>query len=76
MRRNVYSSQMLNSWNGDLTIDENNGTILATMLGAGFKDSANRFNGVLMGDVSDQAHRGTAADAHAGTGLFGYHEGA
>lgn len=76
MRRNVYSSQMLNSWNGDLTINENNGTILATMLGAGFKDSANRFNGVLMGDVSDQAHRGTAADAHAGTGLFGYHEGA
>ena len=76
MRRNVYSSQMLNSWNGDLTIDENNGTILATMLGAGFKDSANRFNGVLMGDVSDQNHRGTAADAHAGTGLFGYHEGA
>ena len=44
---------MLNSWNGDLTIDENNGTILTTMLGAGFKDSANRFNGVLMGDVSD-----------------------
>ena len=76
MRRNVYSSQMLNSWNGDLTIDENNGTILTTMLGAGFKDSANRFNGVLMGDVSDQNHRGTAADAHAGTGLFGYHEGA
>ena len=76
MRRNVYSSQMLNSWNGDLTIDENNGTILATMLGAGFKDSANRFNGVLMGDVSDQNHRGTAADRYAGTGLFGYHEGA
>lgn len=76
MRRNVYSSQMLNSWNGDLTIDENNGTILATMLGAGFKDSANRFNGVLMGDVSDASGRGTAADAHAGTGLFGYHEGA
>lgn len=76
MRRNVYSSQMLNSWNGDLTIDENNGTILATMLGAGFKDSANRFNGVLMGDVSDQSHRGTAADRYAGTGLFGYHEGA
>lgn len=76
MRRNVYSSQMLNSWNGDLTIDENNGTILATMLGAGFKDSANRFNGVLIGDVSDQNHRGTAVDAHAGTGLFGYHEGA
>jgi hypothetical protein len=42
---------MLNSWNGDLTIDEENGTILATMLGAGKKNSDNQFSGVLIGDV-------------------------
>jgi hypothetical protein len=29
---------MLNSWDGELTIDKNNGTILSTMVGAGSKD--------------------------------------
>jgi hypothetical protein len=29
---------MLNEWDGTLTIDEKNGTILATMLGAGRKN--------------------------------------
>jgi hypothetical protein len=44
---------MLNSWDGSLTIDEENGTILATMLGAGKKDSNNKFSGVLIGDLQD-----------------------
>jgi len=29
---------MLNSWDESLTIDEKNGTILSTMVGAGYKD--------------------------------------
>ena len=40
------------------------------MLGAGKKDSNNRFEGVLMGDV-----RKGAEDTEAGTGLFGYKDG-
>ncbi|MBO7079193.1 MAG: hypothetical protein J6W64_05235, partial [Bacilli bacterium] len=54
---------------GSLTIDEENGTIMSTMLGAGYKDGENRYNGVLIGDVRH------AADGAAGTGVYGYHEG-
>lgn len=66
--QNSYSSSLLNSWDGSLTQDEKNGTILSTMIGAGKKDNFNRFNGVLMGDIS------TANNQHD-IGLFGYHEG-
>ena len=63
-----YSSAMLNSWDGSLTIDEKNGTILSTMIGAGKKDNLNRFNGVLMGDIS-------TAENTKDTGIYGYHQG-
>lgn len=66
--QNAYSSSLLNSWDGSLTTDEKNGTILSTMVGAGTKDSFNRFNGVLMGDIS-------AAGGSRKVGLFGYHQG-
>ena len=66
--QNSYSSSLLNSWDGSLTQDEKNGTILSTMIGAGKKDSFNRFNGVLMGDIS-------AANNQYDIGLYGYHEG-
>jgi hypothetical protein len=32
---------MLNNWDGTLTLDEENGTILSTMLGAGRKNDDN-----------------------------------
>lgn len=66
----VYDSAMLNAWDGNLTIDEENGTILSAMLGAGKKDNENRFEGVLMGDVSK------ASDHTSDIGLYGYHAGA
>ena len=59
----VYDSTILNSWDGSLTLDKENGTILSTMMGAGEKDGQNRFHGVLMGRVNSKM------------GLFGYHEG-
>lgn len=65
----VFDSTMLNSWDGNLTMDEENGTILSAMMGAGKKDSQNRFHGVLMGDVSKADNR------QSNIGLFGYHEG-
>jgi hypothetical protein len=34
-----------------LTLDENNGTILSTMLGAGRKNESNEYSGVLIGDI-------------------------
>ncbi len=67
--QNKYGSSMLNKWDGSLTIDEKNGTILASMVGAGIKDENNTFSGVLMGEVS-QAFK----DNHNGLGLYGFHQ--
>ena len=48
-----YDFAMLNEWDGKLKTDENKGTILSTMLGAGRKNKNNTFSGVLIGDVQD-----------------------
>jgi hypothetical protein len=55
-----------------LTIDENNGTILATMLGAGKKDTQNRFSGVLIGDVREGTDNQSADTL---TGVYGFDKG-
>lgn len=47
---NVYASSLINSWDGSLTLDEENGAVLSTMMSAGTKDSQNKFTGVIMGD--------------------------
>lgn len=53
--QNVYDSALLNGWNGKLSINEDNGTILSAVLGAGRKNIDNTFSGILMGDVKDLA---------------------
>ena len=53
--QNRWPSAMLNAWDGSLTIDEKNGTILSTMMGAGKKETDNTFTGVLMGDIATGA---------------------
>ena len=69
--KNRYASAMLNKWDGSFQIDEENGTILSTMLGAGRKNNQNQFEGILMGDV------GSASEDNAsGVGLYGFHNGA
>lgn len=75
MYMNAYSSQLLNAWNGELTIDENNGTILSSLVGAGKKDNQNRFNGILMGDMTKASDNETATEYYTGTGLYGYNAG-
>lgn len=67
-----YDFAMLNDWDGKLTLDKDNGTILSTMLGAGRKDNENKFSGVLIGDVQ----KGTGLnDAQNVTGVYGLNEG-
>lgn len=69
--KNRYASAMINKWDGSLVIDEENGTIMSTMVGAGRKNSENQFEGVLLGDV------GSASEDNAtGVGLYGFHNGA
>lgn len=68
--RNLYSSSLVNNWNSDeLSIDEDNNSVLARMIGAGTKDAYNRFTGVLMGDFTDKS------DGSIGTGITGFRNG-
>ena len=71
--QNKYSSAMLNSWDGEFYIDEKNGTIMSTMVGAGKKDLNNTFSGVLMGDVA--AGAGFDNRNQSGLGLYGFLQG-
>ena len=67
-----YDFAMLNQWDGSLTLDEENGTILSTMLGAGKKNENNTFSGVLIGDIQGGSNLN---DTETLTGVYGLHEG-
>ena len=71
--KNKYASAMLNAWDGELCIDKENGTIMATMVGAGKKEDDNTFSGVLMGDVEGGADFDERN--HKGLGLYGFNHG-
>ena len=71
--QNRYPNSMLNHWDGKLKIDEENGTILSTMVSAGFKNTDNTYSGVLMGDIEAGS---TSNDNKDGVGVYGYHHGA
>lgn len=67
---NVYSSSLVNSWEGTLLLDKENNAVLSRMISAGTKDSENRFTGVMMGDWKENA------DASLDTpGLYGFING-
>lgn len=70
--QNHYNFDVLNQWNGGLTLDENNGTILSTMLGAGRKNERNEYSGVLIGDIQGGTNL-NSSDTH--TGVYGLHNG-
>lgn len=70
LMQNRYASPVLNAWDGSFKIDEENGTILSTMVGAGYKGTDNSFYGVLMGDIA------TGTQSAGKVGLYGYHAGA
>ena len=72
--QNNYASSTLNDWNGEFEINEANGTILSTMVGAGRKNVDNQFEGVLMGDIERGANFDT--DNASGLGIYGFHQGA
>jgi hypothetical protein len=72
--QNRYPSPMLNAWDGEFKIDEENGTIMSTMVSAGRKTKNNTFEGVLMGDI--EAGAGFNPDNKSGLGLYGFNDGA
>lgn len=70
--QNRYGSAMMNNWDGSLQIDEENGTILSQMVGAGVKNEDNTFSGVLMGNVALADEK---IGNKTGLGLYGFHHG-
>ena len=73
MMATPYGSPLLNQWDGQLSIDEENNTIMSSIVGAGRKDSSNRFSGVLMGEIGKAAPGGTVTSQT--TGLLGFDKG-
>jgi hypothetical protein len=52
-----------------MTIDEEKGYVLSSLLGAGNKDNNNKYSGVVMGTLS------TLGGQTSGTGLLGFDKG-
>lgn len=66
MYLDTYGNEAINGWDGTkLELNEKGGYILAPQIGAGEKDSSNRFTGVVMGKDSGQSK----------IGLYGYQKG-
>ena len=65
--RNTYAFDVLNTWDGSLTIDATDNKILSQLIGAGTKNEDNKFTGILMGAVEKYGA--------ASTGLYGFQEG-
>ena len=68
----TYGNETINGWDGQrLTVDEENGEyILAPQIGAGTKDSMNRFTGIVMGQNSSPEEGRNEV-----IGLYGYNAG-
>lgn len=64
-----YNYKLFNEWNGKMTIDEEKGYVLSSLLGAGKKDAENKYSGVVMGTLS------TLGGQTPETGLLGFDKG-
>jgi hypothetical protein len=55
MLRNRFENSAINGWDGNTVDlgDQNGGTILAPQVGAGIKDSNNKFTGIVIGTAKD-----------------------
>lgn len=67
---NKFAFSELNGWDGNsIQINEQGGFILSPQMGAGIKDSNNRFTGVVMGEERDPSKD------KSNIGLLGYNKG-
>lgn len=67
---NVYSSDLVNQWDGNLTINNESNYILTQMIGAGTMNKSNQFTGVFMGTVGQKT-----GISGATTGIYGLNNG-
>ena len=73
--QNRYPNAVANAWDGEFVIDEKNGTIMSTMVGAGYKNTDNTFSGVMMGNLAG-GESVTQAGNKTDVGLYGFDHGA
>lgn len=72
--QNLFSEKLLNAWDGaSLQIDDKNSTVLSAQIGAGLKDSDNKFTGVLMGQYVSRKNVNLGPSSQ--TGLLGFNKG-
>ena len=64
---NNYSSSILNNWDGQIQVNQDDNYILSSAIAAGYKNN-NAFYGIVLGDIS-------TVDYDNITGLFGYNNG-
>lgn len=66
-----YDAAIINDWDGDsIQLNENSGTIISSMLGAGTKDEDGQFSGILIGDLAPPDESSLPS-----TGLYGLKNG-
>lgn len=70
--QNKYPSAMVNKWDGQLNIDNDNNFIGVTQIAAGKKENNNTFTGVLMGSFGDDK---SDSSLSKNTGVYGYYQG-
>ena len=79
MSLNNYGLASLNAWDGNhIEINEDDNYILAPQIGAGEKDSNNKFTGIVMGKAQNYDHLksdGTLDQEQQSVGLLGYSHG-
>ena len=70
--QNKYPSAMVNKWDGQLNIDNDNNFIGVAQIAAGKKENNNTFTGVLMGSFGDNK---SDSSLSKNTGVYGYYQG-
>ena len=71
--QNRYPTSMINEWDGNLVVDDQNNAVLAAQIVAGKKNEDNTFSGVILGNISSS---GNVENQFSGTtGLYGYSKG-
>ena len=73
IRQNRYFSRIINEWDGSLKISDDGNYILSAAYVAGGKNAEDKFEGLLMGKLSNLAL--TEESLIEETGLFGYNDG-
>ena len=73
--QNKYPTSIVNQWNGQLKIDNDNNTILSAKVIAGKKNDDNTFTGVMMGDWSGNDSSNTEGAITENSGIYGFQKG-